>query len=96
MKKGFRGLHLDAVVFRDSFSAILSIVLFAGKSKDRAEQLLSGGGRLWNYFRGSVELLCRLTVIGKTNVKKIFRMAHKQGLIPLYILKITLRKEVVR
>ncbi len=32
----------------------------------------------------------------KCQVEKIFRMAHKKGLIPLYILKITLRKEVVR
>ena len=51
------------------FFAILSIVLFAGKYKDGAEQLLSGGGRLWNNFRGSIESLCRLAVIGKTNVK---------------------------
>ena len=69
MKKGFRGLHLDEVVFRDSFFTILSIVLFAGKCKDGAEQLLTGGGRLWNSFRGSVKSLCRLAVTGKTNVK---------------------------
>ena len=69
MKKGFPGFHLDEVVSRDSFFAILSIVLFAGKCKDGAEQLLSGGGRLWSNFRGSVESLCRLAVIGETNVK---------------------------
>ena len=32
----------------------------------------------------------------KCQVAFFFRMAHKQGLIPLYYLKITLRKEVVR
>ena len=31
----------------------------------------------------------------KSQVEIFFRMAHKQGLIPLNILKITLRKEVV-
>ena len=69
MKKGFRGLHLDEVVFQDSFFVILSIVLFAGKCKGGAQQLLSGGGRLWSNFRGSVESLCRLAVIEKTKVK---------------------------